>query len=93
MALTEHGVVNARSFKILSESGRFVASELEKLNGLLWHLNGSLEAERLDRPLVAVPGAQGIPILPVPTGMPPLLPKIQERKMYVTSDDEKARRA
>ena len=30
---------------------------------------------------------QRIPILPVPTGMPPLPPKIQERRMYVTSAD------
>ena len=78
MALTEHGAVNARSFKRLPESD---ASELEKLKG------GSLEAERLDRPLVAGPDAQGIPILPAPTGMPPLPPKIQERRMYVTSAD------
>ena len=48
MALTEHGAVNARSFKRLPESDRFVASELEKLKGLPWNLNGSLEAERLD---------------------------------------------
>ena len=54
---------------------------------LPWNLNGSLETERLDRPLVARPDAQGIPILPVPTGMPPLPPKIQERRMYVTSAD------
>ena len=86
MALTEHGAANARSFKGLPESDRFVASELEKLKGLPWNLNGSLEAERLDRPLVAGPDAQGIPILPVPTGMPPHPPKIQER-MYVTSAD------
>ena len=87
MALTEHGAVNARSFKRLPESDRFVASELEKLKGLPWNLNGSLEAERLDRPLVAGPDAQQIPILPVPTGMPPLPPRIQERRMYVTSAD------
>ena len=87
MALTEHGAVKARSFKRLPESDRFVASELEKLKGLPWNLNSSLEAERLDRPLVAGPDAQGIPILPVPTGMPPLPPKIQERRMYVSSAD------
>ena len=33
-----------------------------------------------------LPG-QGIPILLVTTGMPPLPPKIQERRMYVTSAD------
>ena len=49
MALTEHGAVNARSFKRLPESDRFVVSELEKLKGLPWNLNGSLEAEQLDR--------------------------------------------
>ena len=87
MALTEHGAVNARSFKRLPESDRFVASELERLKGLPWNLNGSLEAERLDRPLVAGPDAQGIPILLLPTGMSPLPPKIQERRMYVTSVD------
>ena len=87
MALTEHGAVNARSFKILPESDRFVASELEKLKGLLWNLNGSLEVERPDRPLLAGPDAQGIPILLVPAGMPPLQPKVQERRMYVTSAD------
>ena len=88
MALTEHGAVNARSFKRLPESDRFVASDLEKSKGLPWNLNGSLETERLDRPLVAGPDAQGIPLLPVPTGMlPPLPPKIQERRMYVTSAD------
>ena len=87
MALTEHGAVNARSFKRLPESDRFVAAELEKLKGLPWNLNGSLEAERLDRPLIAGPDALGNPILPVPAGMPPLPPKIQERRMYVTSAD------
>ena len=76
MALTGHGAVNARSSKRLPESDRFVASELEKLKGLPWNLNGSLDTERLDRPLVAGPDAQGIPILPVPTGMLPLPPKI-----------------
>ena len=75
MALTEHGAVNARSFKILPESDRFVASELEKLKGLPWNLIGSLEAERLDRPLIAGPDALGIPILSVPAGMSPLPPK------------------
>ena len=44
MALTEHGAVNARSFKRLPESDRFVASELEMLKGSPWNLNGSLEA-------------------------------------------------
>ena len=58
MALTEHGAVNARSFKRLSESDRFVASELEKLKGLPWNLNGSLEAERLDSPLIAGPDVE-----------------------------------
>ena len=87
MALTEHGAVNARSFKRLPESDRFVASELEKLKGLSWNLNGSLEAERLDRPLITGPDALEIPILPVPAGMPPLPPKMQERRMYVTSAD------
>ena len=58
-----------------------------KLKGLPWNLNGSLEAERLDRPLIAGPDALGIPILPVPAGMPPLPPKMQERRMYVTSAD------
>ena len=57
------------------------------MKGLPWHLNGSVEAERLDRPLVAGPDAQGIQILPAPTGMPPLPPKIQERRMCVTSAD------
>ena len=61
--------------------------QLEKLKGLPWNLNGSLEAERLDRPLVAGPDALGIPILPVPVGMPPLPPKMQARRMYVTSAD------
>ena len=46
-----------------------------------------LVAERLGRPLVAGADAQGISILPVPTGMPTLPPKIQERRMYVTSAD------
>ena len=55
-----------------AESDRFVASELEKLKGLPWNLNGSLEAELLDWPLIAGPDALGIPILPVPAGMPPL---------------------
>ena len=87
MALTEHGAVNARSFKRLPESERFVASELEKLKGLSWNLVGSLEAERLDKPLIAGPDALGIPILPVPAGMLPLPPKMQERRMYVTSAD------
>ena len=76
MALTEHGAVNARSFKRLPESDHFVASELEKLKGLPGNLNGSLEAERLDRPLVAGSDALRIPILPVPAGMPPLPPKM-----------------
>ena len=84
MALTEHGAVNDRR---LPESDRFVPSELEKLKGLLWNLNGSLDAERLDRPLIAAPDALGIPILPVPAGMLPLPPKMQERRMYVTSAD------
>ena len=84
MALTEHGAVNARSFKRLPESDRFVASELEKLKGLFWNLNGSLEAERLDRPLI---DALGIPILPILAGVPPLPPEMQERRMYVTSAD------
>ena len=57
------------------------------MKGLPWNLNGSLEAERLDRPLVAGPDALGIPILPVPVGMPPLPPKMQARRMYVTSAD------
>ena len=82
MALTEHGAVKARSFKKVPESDRFIASELEKLKGLPWNLLGSLE-----EPLVAGPDAQGIPILLAPTGMPPLPPKIQERRMYVTSAD------
>ena len=82
MALTEHGAVKARSFKKVPESDRFVASELEKLKGLPWNLLGSLE-----EPLVAGPDAQGIPILPTPTGMPPLQPKMQDRRMYVTSAD------
>ena len=47
MALTEHGAVSARSLKRLPQSDRFVASELVKLKGLPWNLNGSLEAERL----------------------------------------------
>ena len=59
----------------------------KKLKGLLWNLNGSLEAERLDRPLIAGLDALGIQILPVPAGMPPLPPKMQERRMYVTSAD------
>ena len=46
-----------------------------------------MEAERLDRPLIAGPDALGIPILPVPAGMPPLPPKMQERRMYVTNAD------
>ena len=82
MASTEHGAVKARSFKKVPESDRFVASELEKLKGLPWNLLGSLE-----EPLVAGPDAQGIPILPAPTGMPPLPPKMQDRRMYVTSAD------
>ena len=45
------------------------------------------EVERPDRPLVAVPDAQGIPILPVPAGMPPLPPKMKKRRMYVTSTE------
>ena len=39
-----------------------------------------MEAERLDRPLIAGPDALGIPILPVPAGMPPLPLKRQERR-------------
>ena len=50
-------------------------------------VNGSLEAERLDRPLIAGTDALGVPILPVPAGMPTLPPKMQERRMYVTSAD------
>ena len=50
MALTEHGAVNARSFKRLPQSDRFVVSELEKLKGLPWNLLGSLDAEWLDKP-------------------------------------------
>ena len=87
MALTEHGAVNARSFKRLPESDRFIVSELEKLKGLPWNLLGSLDAERLDKPLITGLDAMGIPILPVPASMPPLLPKAQERRMYVTSAD------
>ena len=87
MALTEHGTVHARSFKRLPESDRFVASKLEKLKGLPWNLLASLDAERLDRPLIAGPDAMGIPILPVPASMPPLPSKAQERRMYVTSAD------
>ena len=87
MALTEHGAVNARSFKRLPESDRFVVSELGKWKGLPWNLLASLEVERLDRPLIAGPDALGIPILPVPASMPPLPPKMQERRMYVTSAD------
>ena len=88
MALTEHGAVKARScFKRVPESDRFVVSELEKLKGLPWILNGSLEAQRLERPLIAGPDALGIPILPVPAGLPQLPPKMQERRMYVTSAD------
>ena len=82
MALTEHGAVKARSFKKVPESDRLVASELEKLKGLPWNLLSSLE-----EPLVAGPDAQGIPILPAPFGMPPLPPKMQDRRMYVTSAD------
>ena len=37
--------------------------------------------------MVAGPDAQGIPILPAPIGMPPLPPKMQDRRMYVTSAD------
>ena len=81
MALTKHGAVNARSFKRLPESDRFIVSELEKLKGLPWNLLGSLDAERLDKPLIAGPDAMGIPILPVPASMPPLPPKAQERRM------------
>ena len=51
-----------------------------ELKGLLWNLNGSLEAERLDRPLIAGLDALDIPILPVS-------PKRQEWRMYVTSAD------
>ena len=69
-------------FQKVPESDRFVASELEKLNLLSWNLLGSLE-----EPLVAGPDAQGIPILPAPKGMPPLQPKMQDRRMYVTSAD------
>ena len=87
MALTEHGAVNARSLKRLPESDRFIFSELEKLKGLPWNLLGSLDAERLDKPLIAGPDATGIPILLVPASMPPLPPKAQERRMYVTSAD------
>ena len=57
------------------------------MKGLPWNLNVFLVAERLGRPLVAGADAQGISILPVPTGMPTLPPKIQERRMYVTSAD------
>ena len=77
MALTEHGAVKACSFKKVPESDRFVASELEKLKGLPWNRLGSWEES-----LVAGPDAQGIPILPAPTGMPPLQPKMQDRRMY-----------
>ena len=58
---------------------------LEKLKGLPWNLLASLDAERPDRPLIAGPDALGIPILPVPASMPPLPPKMQERRMCVTS--------
>ena len=62
-------------------SGALMAlSELEKLKGLPWNLNGSLEAERLDRPLIAGLDALRIPILPVPAGMSPLPPKMQEKE-------------
>ena len=57
MVLTEHGAVNARSKKRLPESDCFVASELVKLKGLPWNLNGSLDAARLGRPLIAGPDA------------------------------------
>ena len=57
MALTEHGAVNARSFKRLPESDRFVASELEKLKGLPWNLNGSWEA--WTEPLIRWAGCPG----------------------------------
>ena len=87
MALTEHGEVHARSFKRLPESDRFVVSELEKLKGLPWNLLASLDAERPDRPLIDGPDALVIPILPVPASVPPLPPKMQERRMYVTGAD------
>ena len=87
MALTEHGAVNARSLKRLPESDRFIVSELEKLNGLPWNLLGSLDAERLDKPLISGQDAMGIPNLPVPASMQPLPPIVQERMMYVTSAD------
>ena len=87
MALTEHGAVNARCFNRLPESDRFLVSELEKLKGLPWNLLGSLDAEWLDKPLISGQDTMGIPILPVPASMPPLPPKAQERRMYVTSAD------
>ena len=59
----------------------------QQTNGGVWSKNGSLEAEQLDRPLVAGPDAKGIPIRPVLASMPPLPPKMQERRMYVTSAD------
>ena len=75
------------ALKRLPESDRFVVSELEKLKRLPWNLLASLDAERPDRPLIAGPDALSIPILPVPASMPPLPPKMQERRMYVTSAD------
>ena len=87
MGLTEHGAVHARSFKRLPESDRFVVPEPEKLKGFPWNLLASLDAERPERPLIAGPDAMGIPILPVPASMPPLPPKVQVRRMYVTSAD------
>ena len=88
LVLTEHGAVNARSFKRLPERDRFVASELEKLKGLLWNPNGSSEAERLDRPLVAGPDAQGITNYTCTYRYAAASTKdSQERRMYVTSTD------
>ena len=89
LALTEHGAVKARSFRKLPEKDRFLASEMVKLKGLPWCLNGKYDVAKASVPLVGSEIARGIPILPDPVkGTPSIPPKGKRMKqIYITGAD------
>eukprot|EP00971_Amphidinium_carterae_P194425 3858136-Amphidinium_carterae.1 len=85
MALTEDGLLKARSFRKRPIEERFDPEVLKKVKGVPWEATGEFDMTRYGKPLVSGTMAASLPI--IPAALPPLPEKKIVRRMYITGAD------